>query len=526
MLITEKDVRSRVLLAVAAGLLGAAANLVPVEVFGGVHLSFGGIFSLAAAIALSPAHGALAALIAYSHGFAHWATTPEVALYCAEAAAVGLLVRRRFQPLISDVCFWAAIGIPLLALGYGAILHFSSVKIWALAIKNPLNGLMNVAVAELIVEFAGLDRFVFIRGALQPRTVRRPRRALREQVSHALLLASIVPFLLLNIGLEHLMARRLEHDARARLSGIAQGISIGITDYVDRHRVGLLQLADLFPTDEIGKATAIARLERFHQIYPGLQTVFIADERGSVVVSDLSHSTLRIGLPVGTNVQDRTYFTEAIAGRPHISEAFLGRMPGHGALVTLSAPVRDITGHIRGALVASLNLASFQSFEASHPILRSTSLVIVDRRNRVLYSGSGSPYAPLETLTSTDMLAGLRDGRQEAFTVSASTAEGETAEYLVSHANTPWGWRVVVEEPVLSLHIATQSLFMVTALWILAGIALSVICSRLIGVDIHFTARRTGRTRSQVFDQGRESGANSAARRCTPRSGGTGPRFR
>ncbi len=63
--------RRRVLASIAAGVVGSAINWFPVDFPGGVHLTFGGIFSLIVALTLGPAYGALTALIAELPGLVH-----------------------------------------------------------------------------------------------------------------------------------------------------------------------------------------------------------------------------------------------------------------------------------------------------------------------------------------------------------------------------------------------------------------------------------------------------------------------
>jgi two-component system, sensor histidine kinase len=466
----------RCLLALAAGVIGLVFNLPNIEVFGGAHLLMGGAFAMAIAIVAGPVYGTVAASIAVSPILWHWTTAASIPLYAAEALVVGCLSRKR-QPLIADLFFWICAGLPFTALYYGWYLQYPSMPLSAILLKNILNGLLNVAIAELLLTLPLVRR----RTLLRPPFVK--RFSMRAQISYSLVLASIVPFLLLNVVQEHIYAVRLENEANRRLSEAAISAAGKIDDYLASYHTAIVELAATIPTGQPRFATA--RLAGFHQRYPEFATVGEAGLDGIIVAS---HSAATPGgrtiVPGQTSVADRQYFRQTIAsGLPFMSTVFAGRVLGTDPIVMLTAPLRDANGKVSGVVGGALRLTAFRRFESVMPTLQDASLLLLDKNKRVIYSSPGLPYRPGDTV-GDDTIAGVETGqsrlgalgRARSIPASAS-AEG----YYVGHGRTAAQWHVLIQYSRLLVHQQTQTFFYVTAGWILIALAICMICARLLG---------------------------------------------
>ena len=87
-----------------------------------------------------------------------WGHPETACIVVAEALTVGWLARRRMHPTLADLIFWVAIGTPLAALFYIVILSYPSPDDWVMVVKHPVNGLLNVMVAELLISIPALQR--------------------------------------------------------------------------------------------------------------------------------------------------------------------------------------------------------------------------------------------------------------------------------------------------------------------------------------------------------------------------------
>src|SRR5690606_33223028 len=67
-----------------------------------------------------------------------------------EVWGLGWLVRRGLPPALGVVLFWVLAGVPAIWLGYGVWLERDAVMVAGLAIKQPLNSLLSMLVAQLV----------------------------------------------------------------------------------------------------------------------------------------------------------------------------------------------------------------------------------------------------------------------------------------------------------------------------------------------------------------------------------------
>src|SRR5579864_6017774 len=92
---------------VVLGLLGILVNLPKITIFTGATLLFGGVFYLMAALLYGPWCGAIAALLTALPSMLMWGHPETAGFLIAEAAAVGLLTKRRhLHPMLADLIYW------------------------------------------------------------------------------------------------------------------------------------------------------------------------------------------------------------------------------------------------------------------------------------------------------------------------------------------------------------------------------------------------------------------------------------
>src|SRR6202167_5956548 len=175
------------------GLLGILVNLPKLTIFTGATLLFGGAFYLMAALLYGPWYGAIAALITALAPGLLWGHPETACIVISEAVTVGWLAKRRMHPTLADLVFWIAIGTPMAAFLYIVVLSYPSPSDWVMVVKHPVNGLLNVMIAELLISIPALQRLWDVTPSLLE------RKALRTYLSHGFLLVATVPLLLLNI---------------------------------------------------------------------------------------------------------------------------------------------------------------------------------------------------------------------------------------------------------------------------------------------------------------------------------------
>jgi signal transduction histidine kinase/ActR/RegA family two-component response regulator len=472
------------------GALGLLSNLLHITIFTDATLLLGGIFYLAIALLYGPLYGALAALVATLPSAVLWHHPETSLILVLEALVVGYLAQRRLRPLMADLIYWAAAGTPLALLLYIVLLNYPSPLGWVIVIKHPVNGLLNVMVAEVLISIPALRKYF---GAALLASVRKP---LRANLAHGFLLVATVPLLLLNIVNGRMYAEHQQTEASQRLQEAVTAIRQNLEEYVTRHQLALLSLSQAITNEGRFDAESLNRwTAQSHAVYPGFQTITVADDRGipiGVHPQFMADGHAVISLKPGAlldpraTMTDREYFRQTMATRaPYISDVIVGRVALQ-PIISITAPLFTQTGGLQGIVVGSLKLSHFEQFDRNYRALKSAAILILDQRNRVIYSNRGAGYRPLEPMQDSPLVqASIAAGGNGSFLLDQPDSKQRNERYLVSHAICGLtNWRVLVEQPLAEIHRPTERYYGMTVAWLLGAIVLSLFFARIIGAGI------------------------------------------
>ncbi len=471
----------------AFGLLGILVNLLHLTIFTGAPLLFGGAFYLMAALLYGPWYGALAALItALASGLL--GGHPETAcIAIAEALTVGWLARRRVNSMLADLIYWAALGTPLAALFYMLLLSYPSPSDWVMVVKYPVNGLLNVMIADLLIGIPALQR---------PWSVapgRGERKPLRAYLSHGFLLVATVPLLVLNIVNGENYAERQETEAGQRMREAATAIREDLEDHTRLHQLAVRELSRSITAQGRFDLDSLNRwLHETRQVYTGFRSIAIGNADGFPIAVD-PHAIPGLGtvlsnkpgdvVPDSATMRDREYFQRTKALRqPVISDVFVSRVDQQPA-VAVTAPIFMPDGKFFGVIAGLLDLSVFEQSTGTFGTLDQAGIFILDQHNRVIYSSRGAAYRPLESMADSPLVkAALGNGEKSneaAFLVDHPDARQHNARFLASHTESALtGWKVLIEQPLSRLHVQTERYYLMTVAWLLGAIGLSLVLAR------------------------------------------------
>ncbi|NEX18354.1 MAG: hypothetical protein C1943_17545 [Halochromatium sp.] len=202
--------RLALLLALIA--LGLAGNHYNLSLFFGVNIIFGSVAVWLALFWLGWRSAIIVAAISGLYTYVLWDHPYAFIIFVAEATCVGglyQLARRRGRespPLVWLVSlYWLLIGAPLVVIFYRHAIAMPPTQVMLIAIKQPLNGILNAALAEIILFSVALLRR------------QRLSLSLRQLLFSILLTAMLVPVISLMVWQNQSLRTSIEAGLRERL---------------------------------------------------------------------------------------------------------------------------------------------------------------------------------------------------------------------------------------------------------------------------------------------------------------------
>lgn len=464
--------RNNLLWTFFAGTLGVLINCLPVRLSEDVVFVFGPVFSIASAILLGPVGGALAAALMAFH-LLLTASIPCVSIVMfLEAISIGFQVRRGRVPIIAALRFWGMGGIPLLLLLKFCWPMSGAPGNWEFYVLIALNGVMNVVLAELLLQIPILNRRLSVRSS---------RRPLRVQLLAGFILAAVVPMMLMSVFDGYLYSKKRQTWAKDRLFEQARSISDGIDATLLKHLQAIEYLGlELGREKFLQKDTALF-LQRWNASYPEFISLLMADEKGKVLALSAGPAAEGV-LRIGETIEDRPFFRNVIAaGTSYISGVHQANEFGNDPIVSISGPVRDEQGRIVGIVTGSLNLNSLGQAQVSLRRLEGAEFIILDQDERVVYS-SQAAYHIMQDLSQSSLHRDPSLSGSEEATIYKLAAPGsaERIPYLtVSATCAVWDWRVYVQQPLAIVRADSRYFIITIAAGFLLALGFSVLQAHL-----------------------------------------------
>ncbi|HEV8485218.1 MAG TPA: hypothetical protein VGV87_16865, partial [Blastocatellia bacterium] len=278
---------TRVLLPVALGLAGFAINCIPIEIFPGVHLVFGGALAILAAIKFGPVAGGITGLTAGLRTWSLWNQPFPLSaiLYGLEGVWVGLYQKRggKRGPLSAVLTYWVLLGCWLNLAGQIFLLHVPFRLALIMQGRSIINGVLVGILVESIILISEV-----VRGRSRPRS--EPLRlGLHSLIALALLTAIVLPMLYTSTRNVKEMRERMVNDLATSRSRDVQAIRDEVQSILQNYRRGVATAAALCTSldhsarsqEELSRLLASVR-----QLYPEFAGLYVGDEAGRTIAFD------------------------------------------------------------------------------------------------------------------------------------------------------------------------------------------------------------------------------------------------
>lgn len=199
-------------LTLGLAVLAVVGNHLNLSLFFGVHVIFGSVAVLLAIVWLGARGGLVVAACSAAYTYVLWEHLLAGPIFMAEA---GFVVWHRWRarrrglvvpPLvISDSLYWLVIGIPLVLLLYHGGLAADTPQPLLIAVKQPLNGILNAAIAGVVLILVDWVRS------------RHAGLSMREALFNLLLIVGLLPLMVVGARESQELKHLLERDLGARL---------------------------------------------------------------------------------------------------------------------------------------------------------------------------------------------------------------------------------------------------------------------------------------------------------------------
>jgi signal transduction histidine kinase len=283
-------------------------------------------------------------------------------------------------------------------------------------------------------------------------------------------------------------AERQEKEEGQRLQEAANAIRVQVEGYISRHELAARVLSRSITQQGRFDLDALnGWLRQTRQMYSGFKSITIGNADGFPIAVDpqfipglgrvLSNKP-GDQVPDSATMRDRDYFRTVKESRnAAISNVFISRVDRQPT-IAVAVPIFDRSGALFGVTAGDLNLSPFEQLTGTLGNVEEAGILILDQRDEVIYSNQGSAYRPQQSLANAPLAkAGLKNGT--AVLVDHLDARQHNARYLVSSADSGLtGWKVVVEEPLSLIHLQTERYYLMTVVWLLGAIGLSLLLAR------------------------------------------------
>ncbi|TRO78916.1 PAS domain S-box protein [Trichloromonas acetexigens] len=359
------------------GLVGFAVNWFKLPLFFDVDFLFGSILSMYALLRFGLGAGVLAAVVAASCTWLHWLHPWAILSFSVEALCVGLLLTRRRMGLMAGaLLFWSTVGLVLVWFCYHHLLDLPHGSALLIALKQGVNGIFNVLIAELV--------FLLIRRGRE----RGPLFSLHERLRIILQGVVLVPaFLVVYADIADSFGTQMEfmRQTAVRATDVAR---LAVANWLAEERHKVLFLADLIRDPETASPEEMQRiLDAFRAAHSDSFRIGVLDGRHvtrafSPARDDLGRST------VGIDLGDRPYVEHLRKrGRPVLHEAFVGSIGTPGPRLLVFAPFWS-GNEYRGAISHALSLEHPQELLRGLVVHREgvIDITLVDNDRQVILS--------------------------------------------------------------------------------------------------------------------------------------------
>lgn len=369
---------------------GFIGNYFPIPLFFGADFLFGSVFVLLVLYFFGLRWGMLAAVLAHSYTYFLWGHPYGFINFVSEALFVGLFIRKGHRNLLGLVgLFWLTIGMPLVWIEHGVIMHMGAITTAFIMLKQAINGIFNALLATLAISYLlPLGRFFH-------RTQSTQKTTLRESLYNLLVMMVIFPALLLTGIQIKDEKKQLEIGLMTQLQSLSANVQFHMLAWHQTHLQAVQELADVAGQSSMTPSANLQQTTKLlNRSFPNFRAMHVENAEGVTIAFDppaneKEHSN------IGLDFSDRSWFQRVKATQqPQVSEVFMGRSAIFSPIVNFCVPVIRENRWL-GCATGTLDLESIQKVLRPYLSDKITRLALTDPQGRVIVS-TDPKQAPMQ----------------------------------------------------------------------------------------------------------------------------------
>lgn len=438
---------ARMLRPIPVALLGAVvavvANLIGPPLLLGHTLVLGSSAYWVVLALAGPNIAAPVLLASFGVLVAIWGEPFSAGLILLEALVVGAAWRRRWNPFLADLAFWAVFGLPAAWFTFSHLLNLSQPSLGVATALQPLNGLISVWVAYIAIRLIAPRHLDY---------ADRPGRSGFMKILAARYVAfGTVPLAVAAQFIAFRSEKNLDAQARSELARAAAGTAEAVRVFLDES-VTVIEHTALrkVATEDLAPWALEAELAGLHTTHPRFITLLGADVSGRVIAA-APEAARRRAREAPFSVDDRDYFRiPRETRRPYVSPLLRGRGFGSDLIVAVSAPVIGRQGDWLGVVEGSLAIQSISAILREVGPSDSWRVLLTDATGQVVQSVGLDGIRPLDRLKGTKLGEQVEAADGTVRRLVMSGPSGRESVLSVSMPVSRYGWRVTVQRPIIA----------------------------------------------------------------------------
>jgi PAS domain S-box-containing protein len=392
---------------------------------------------------------------------------------------VGILLKRGHRNLpMMDGVFWLLLGMPLVWLEHGVIMHMGATSTIFIMLKQAVNGVFNAILVNLAICFLPL-------GKIFPRSKSATDIPLQETLFNLLVMMVLIPALLLTMLQTRKAKESLEAGAVADLQSVSSNVRFHLDSWFRQHLQVVQELARLAGRSSMAPAESLQHdTEVLKQVSPSLRALHVENAVGRTIafspnVNEKGEST------IGHDFSDRAWFQESKAKKqPVVSEVFHGRIAVFSPLTVIAAPV-IVENQWLGVATASVDLGIVQEMLKPYGRESNTVITVTDSQRRVIATTAPdrTPMAVWDRKSSgafQPMTAQMYHWYPDDRTLPSMTRWQRSFYVQETSLGPELPWRLAIEVPVAPLQRTLYAIYVNNLAIVACLIGLALLLSLLL----------------------------------------------